>query len=102
MVTALRPRPFLDNLCMNPVADIDELYQWAAKFMQVEELREFKSQVRSKNNISKRNDQDQNLQKSREGPCGPIFVRYTPLNTDRARILEEALSVSFSRGLYSL
>jgi len=41
---------------MNPVVDMDELRQWATKFMQVEELREFKSQARFEENASKRND----------------------------------------------
>jgi len=46
MVTTLRSRPFADNLCKKPVTDLDELRQRATKFMKVEELREFRNQVR--------------------------------------------------------
>ena len=41
MLTALRPGPFADSLCMQPVASLDELRRRAAKFMQLEELRKF-------------------------------------------------------------
>jgi len=79
---------------MNPVANMDELHRRAAKSMQVEELREFKSQERTEENTSIKNDRDRNPQRSREGPRGPRVLKYTPLNTGRARILEEALSAN--------
>jgi len=41
MITALRSRPFSDNLCKKPTTNLVELRQPATKFMQVEELREF-------------------------------------------------------------
>jgi len=44
----LRPRPFADSLCKYLVASLDELRRGAAKFMQLEELRVFRNQVRAK------------------------------------------------------
>jgi len=43
--------------------------------------------------IVRKKDRDRGVQRSREGPRNPKFSKYTPLNTGRARILEEALSV---------
>ncbi|XP_068475165.1 uncharacterized protein [Phaseolus vulgaris] len=40
MLTALRPGPFVDNLCMQSANSLDELRKRAAKYMQLEELRE--------------------------------------------------------------
>jgi len=45
MLTALRPGPFADNLCMQPTATLDELRKKAAKYMQLEELRDFRNQA---------------------------------------------------------
>jgi len=46
MLTALRPGPFADNLCMQPADSLDDLRKRAAKYMQLEELREFRNQAR--------------------------------------------------------
>ncbi|WVY99673.1 hypothetical protein V8G54_025743 [Vigna mungo] len=46
-ITALRPRSFTNSLCMQLVVDLDELWQCAAKFIQMEELREFHKQLPS-------------------------------------------------------
>jgi len=35
---ALRPGPFIDNLCKNPTLDLDELQQKATKFMQLKAI----------------------------------------------------------------
>jgi len=43
MVTTLRPGLFTDSLCMEPAANLDELKRRVAKFMQLEELREFRN-----------------------------------------------------------
>jgi len=48
MVTALQPMPFSNSLCKKPTANLDELRQRANKYMQLEELREYRSQVRVK------------------------------------------------------
>ncbi|XP_068466503.1 uncharacterized protein [Phaseolus vulgaris] len=47
MLKALRPRPFVDNLCMQPVDSLDEMRKRAAKYMQLEELRDFRNQARA-------------------------------------------------------
>ena len=43
MLTTLRSGSFADNLCIQPATSIDEVRCRAAKFMQLEELREFKN-----------------------------------------------------------
>jgi len=45
MLTALRPEPFADNLCTQSADSLDELRKRAAKYMQLEELREFRNQA---------------------------------------------------------
>ncbi|XP_068498187.1 uncharacterized protein [Phaseolus vulgaris] len=47
MLTALSPGPFADNMCMQPTASLDELRKRAAKYMQLEELKEFRNQARA-------------------------------------------------------
>jgi len=46
MITALRPGPFANSLCKKPTVSLDELRQHATKFMQMEELRDFRNQIR--------------------------------------------------------
>jgi len=46
MIMALRSGPFNNSLCMEPAANLDELWHIATKFMQLEELREFRNQAR--------------------------------------------------------
>jgi len=43
LVTALKPGPFVDSLCKKPVSNLDELRTRATKFMQMEELKEFRN-----------------------------------------------------------
>jgi len=85
MLIALRPRLFADNLCMQPAANLDELRRRAAKFMQLEELREFHNQARVEASGEKgkqekecqgrpgsgRGDRRRDIRESR-------FARYTP------------------------
>jgi len=56
MLTALRPGPFADNLCMQPATCLDELRKRVAKFMQLEELREFRNQARAEASGEKSKD----------------------------------------------
>jgi len=49
MVTTLKPGPFVDSLCMEPTRNMDEMRIRVAKFMQLEELREFRGQGKVKN-----------------------------------------------------
>jgi len=46
MITTLRTEPFVDIFCKKPTTNLDELRQRASKFMQMEELREFRNQAR--------------------------------------------------------
>ena len=45
MLTALRPGPFADSLCKQPTNSLDKIRKRAAKYMQLEELREFHNQT---------------------------------------------------------
>ena len=47
LVTALKLGPFVDSLCKKPVSNLDELRTRATKFMQMEELKEFRSTTQS-------------------------------------------------------
>jgi len=58
MPTILRPGPFTDNLCMQPATSLDELRRQAAKFMQLEELREFRNQARAEASGEKKDEKD--------------------------------------------
>jgi len=80
---------------------LDELKQRVAKYIQLKELREYRSQARFEvsNDKGKEKEKEQSSRlairrgdKHRETQA-PRFMRYTPLNTDRGRLLDEALSV---------
>jgi len=43
MVTALQPEQFANNLCKKPTMNLDKLKQRGAKYMQLEESREYKN-----------------------------------------------------------
>ena len=90
MLTTLRPGPFADNLCMQPADSLDKLRKRATKYMQLEELREFRNQARAEAGGERKEEKDR--QARRENRDRPIwFSRYTPLTTERGRILDEAL-----------
>jgi len=57
MLMALRSEPFADNLCMQPIASLDELRRRVVKFMQLEELREFRNQARAEASGDKGKDE---------------------------------------------
>ncbi|XP_068477276.1 uncharacterized protein [Phaseolus vulgaris] len=65
MLTALCQGPFADNLCMQPATSLDELRKRTAKFMQLEELREFRNQARAEANEEKSKEE-----KDRQGRLG--------------------------------
>ena len=88
MLTALQPGPFVDSLCMQPATSLDELRRRATKFMQLEELREFRNQAQTEASGEKK-DEKERQGRSRSGRGdpkrdnrGPRFSRYTPLNVD--------------------
>ena len=98
MLTTLQPGPFADSLCMQPTTSLDELRCWAAKFMQLEELCEFRNQARAKVSDEKK-DEKERKGRSRSGRgdpkrdnCGPQFSRYTPFNVGKGKILQKALN----------
>ena len=46
LTTALKPGPFVNSLCKKPPVDMDDLRRRADKYMQMEELHDFRNQVR--------------------------------------------------------
>ena len=86
MLTALRPGPFADNLCMQPADSLDELRKRAAKYMQLEELRESRNQARvevggernkeEKDRQARPNQKNDRRRDSRDRSIR--FSRYTP------------------------
>jgi len=101
MVTTLRPGPFAHSLCKKPALDMNEMRVRATKFMRLEELRDHGGLVKAEHLVL---PHQQDNAKMRERPSflpppsqpreikSPKFTTYTPLNTNRRRILEEALS----------
>jgi len=100
MLTTLRPGPFADNLCKQSADSLDELRKRATKYMQLEELKEFRNQTRvdagGEKNKEEKDSQGRSKQRNdrrRDNRDRPIrFSRYTPLTTKRGRILDEALN----------
>jgi len=80
---------------MQPATSLDELRKRAAKFMQLEELREFRNQARAEASREKSKDEKDRPRGDRgkdNRDRGSRFSRYTPLTTERGRILDEALN----------
>ncbi|XP_020203550.1 uncharacterized protein LOC109789096 [Cajanus cajan] len=100
LTMALRPGPFVNSLCKKPPRDLDDLRQRATKYMQMEELAEFRSQNRPDLFLAKK-ESDKEPPRSRprdvsdrdKGNRGPRYMQYTPLNTSRAKVLEQALAI---------
>jgi len=98
LVTGLKPRPFTDDLCIRPTYSLEEIKRRSTKFMQLEEVREFKNRLRV--------DSFQEKVKPRENRHPPLtyvktrevrmsrFQQYTPLTINRGQILAEALHAS--------
>jgi len=53
IVTTLWPGPFADSMCKKMATNLEELRRRAVKFMQLEELREFRKQVRAETHTKK-------------------------------------------------
>ena len=95
-ITALKPGPFVDSLCKKPVNNLDELRTRTTKFMQMEELKEFRNTTPLDAQEKRHHDREQMLasrsshrfKDSRQ----PKYNKYTPHVSNRARILEEALN----------
>lgn len=99
MVMAFRLDPFTDSLCEKPAANMNEMRERAAKFMHLEELRDFGGQLKAEHSGSQyRPDkerasfQDRTKERVPFLPPPPVqpketrllrFANYTPLNTNR-------------------
>ncbi|XP_020203837.1 uncharacterized protein LOC109789330 [Cajanus cajan] len=99
LTTDLKPGPFVNNLCKKPPSDMNELRRRADKYMQMEELAEFRNQARAEPS----GKSDKPVEPSyrgrnkeitlRDRPTrGPKYTHYTPLNASRAAVLEQALA----------
>ncbi|XP_020220419.1 uncharacterized protein LOC109803309 [Cajanus cajan] len=100
LTTTLRPGPFVNNLCKKSPRDLDDLRQRATKYMQMEELVEFSNQSRSDLFLEKKEAEKKHPLRSRPRDAlnrernnrGPRYAQYTPLNTNRTKVLEQALA----------
>jgi len=85
---------------MQPAPSLDELRRRFVKFMQLEEVREFRNQARAEASGDKGKEEMERQNRPaigrgdrRKDNWGHRFVRYTPLSLDRENFLDEALSV---------
>jgi len=80
MVTTLKPGLFSDSLCMQSTTTLDEVRQTTTKYMQLEELKEFRNKAQAPDEPERRGDRSRPTQfgKLRDFPKGPRFTRYTP------------------------
>jgi len=83
LIKALRPCLFVDNLCKNPVADLDELRIRVTKFMQMKEMKEFRNTTKVEN-VDRRNPEKERMAIVRPGSRlrehkQPKYNQYTPL-----------------------
>ena len=96
LIIAFKPGPFVGSLCKKPVSNLDELQTRATKFMQMEELKEFRNTIWSDTQEKKYIDKERVLAPrpdSRFKDSSQLkYNRYTPLVSNRARILEEVLN----------
>ena len=86
MVTALKSRPFSDSLCMQPTTTLDELRQKATKYMQLEELKEFRNKAQAPDEPERRGDRSRQTQfgKPRDFPKD----RVSPVTPPHGRKVE--------------
>ncbi|XP_020209186.1 uncharacterized protein LOC109794123 [Cajanus cajan] len=97
--TTLKPGPFVNSLCKKPPLDMNDLRRRAEKYMQMEELTESRNQARAETMPYRRENEKESYQKNKREDTGrgyqvkrPRYTEYTPLNTTRTRILEQALA----------
>lgn len=78
---------------MKLAESMDELRRRVAQFMQVEDMRDFRKQIRTKSSSVEMKVVDEKLSSGKERLKGPRFSNYTSLSVLQAKILEEALNV---------
>ncbi|XP_020230316.1 uncharacterized protein LOC109811091 [Cajanus cajan] len=99
LTTALKPGPFVNSICKKPPSDMNDLRMRADKYMQMEELADYRNQARAEP-VNKPEKQTKHPFRGRgkeialrDRPMrGPKYSNYTPLNTSRAAVLEQALA----------
>ncbi|XP_020227522.1 uncharacterized protein LOC109808793 [Cajanus cajan] len=99
LTTALKPGPFANNICKKPPSDMDDLRRRADKYMQMEELTEFRNQARAEVAAKVEKPAESSYRSRpkdlvpRDKPIrGPRYSHYTPLNTSRSAVLDQALA----------
>ncbi|XP_020240503.1 uncharacterized protein LOC109819251 [Cajanus cajan] len=98
LTTALKSGPFANSICKKPPSDMDDLRRRADKYMQMEELAEFRNQARAEVSAKVEKPAKSSYRSrpkdlvSRDKPIrGPRYSHYTPLNTTRSVVLDQAL-----------
>ncbi|XP_020240236.1 uncharacterized protein LOC109819062 [Cajanus cajan] len=99
LTTALKPGPFVNSICKKPPSDMNDLRRRADKYMQMEELEEYRNQARAEPVSMAEKQVEQPFRGRgkkialRDRPVrGPKYSHYTPQNASRAAVLEQALS----------
>lgn len=98
VMPALKLGPFKESICRRHPKTMEELRERVTDEVRVEEMKQsYKRKVQeAKENTERKRLEGQPRKQGglrpKEPPSGSRFQRYTPLNTPRARILQEALS----------
>ncbi|XP_027332490.1 uncharacterized protein LOC113847525 [Abrus precatorius] len=103
LTTALKPGPFVNSIRKKSPVDLDELRSRAAKYMQMEELSEYRNQVRMDQGSNSKNTDRREAFKARQGnerrnelerpPLGPKYP------TNWSKVLDQALATEILRML---
>lgn len=62
MITVLKLKPFLDNLCENLAKNLNDLWIIVSKYMKLKELRDFHKKVRIEETTERRGLEKKNSQ----------------------------------------